>query len=42
MVLGGDFMQCLPVQQRATRTELLNLSIQKSDLWKYFRVNLIM
>ncbi|XP_054289208.1 uncharacterized protein LOC129004674 [Macrosteles quadrilineatus] len=38
MILGGDFRQCLPVQPRANRTELLDLSIKKSVLWRYFRV----
>ena len=37
VVLGGDFRQCLPVQPRANRSELLDLSIQKSSLWKGFK-----
>lgn len=36
MVLGGDFRQCLPVQQRANRSELVDLSIKKSNLWHHF------
>lgn len=36
MVLGGDFRQCLPVQPRANRSELVDLSIKKSNLWHHF------
>lgn len=38
MVFGGDFRQCLPVQTRANSTELRDLSIKKSKLWKEFEV----
>ena len=37
MVLGGDFRQCMPVQPGANRSELLDLSIRRSHLWKHFR-----
>lgn len=37
-IAGGDFRQCLPVQPRAIRSELVNLSIKKSRLWPHFRV----
>lgn len=36
MLLGGDFRQCLPIQPRANRSERIDLSIKRSDLWKYF------
>lgn len=35
MVLGGDFHQCLPIQPRANRSELLDLSIKRSYLWRH-------
>lgn len=37
IVLGGDFRQCLPVQPRANKTELLDLSIKRSSLWSLFK-----
>ena len=36
VVLGGDFRQCLPVQPRANRSELVDLSIKKSPLRNHF------
>ena len=36
VIFGGDFHQCLPVQSRANRSELVDLSIKKSFLWHYF------
>ncbi|XP_023245859.1 uncharacterized protein LOC111643039 [Copidosoma floridanum] len=33
---GGDFRQLLPIKVRGTRSEILNLSIKYSNLWKYF------
>jgi hypothetical protein len=36
MIIGGDFRQILPVQKKAGRIQLINLSIQKSYLWKNF------
>ncbi|XP_044012567.1 uncharacterized protein LOC122855319 [Aphidius gifuensis] len=38
MLIGGDFRQLLPVKMNATRTELVNLSIKFSHLWKHFSV----
>ncbi|XP_044585994.1 uncharacterized protein LOC123266031 [Cotesia glomerata] len=38
MILGGDFRQLLPVQPNATRSEIINLSIKFSFLWKHFRI----
>ena len=38
MLLGGDFRQLLPVKVNATRSELVNLSIKFSALWKHFSV----
>ena len=37
-VFGGDFRQCLPVKERAIRSELIDLSIKRSDLWRHFKV----
>ena len=36
MILGGDDWQLLPVKESATKSEILNLSIKSSHLWKYF------
>ncbi|XP_063981490.1 uncharacterized protein LOC135164764 [Diachasmimorpha longicaudata] len=38
MILGGDFRQLLPVKPNATRSELVDLSIQFSSLWKHFTI----
>ncbi|XP_074096363.1 uncharacterized protein LOC141525698 [Cotesia typhae] len=37
VILGGNFRQLLPIQQFSTRSELINLSIKFSPLWKCFR-----
>lgn len=37
-IYGGDFRQLLPVQPRAIRSELVDLSIKRSHLWNNFRV----
>ncbi|XP_055871668.1 uncharacterized protein LOC129923663 [Biomphalaria glabrata] len=39
IVLGGDFRQCLPIQPRANRSELLDVSLKKSDLWRHFKIS---
>ncbi|XP_011859489.1 PREDICTED: ATP-dependent DNA helicase RRM3-like [Vollenhovia emeryi] len=38
VLLGGDFRQLLPVKERATRCEIINLSIKFSTLWKQFKI----
>ena len=38
MFLGGDFRQLLPVKVNVTRSELVNLSIKFSTLWKHFSI----
>ncbi|XP_011859010.1 PREDICTED: uncharacterized protein LOC105556523, partial [Vollenhovia emeryi] len=38
VVLGGDFRQLLPVKQKATRSETVNLSIKFSSLWQHFKI----
>ncbi|XP_063981011.1 ATP-dependent DNA helicase pif1-like [Diachasmimorpha longicaudata] len=38
MLLVGDFRQLLPVKPNATRSELVNLCIRFSHLWKNFQV----
>nr|XP_015925120.2 uncharacterized protein LOC107452988 [Parasteatoda tepidariorum] len=37
MVLGGDFRQCCPVQQRANKSEILDVFIKRSHLWQHFK-----
>ena len=37
IVLGGDFRQLLPVKKRATRGEMVDLSIKFSSLWRHFK-----
>ncbi|XP_043464207.1 ATP-dependent DNA helicase PIF1-like [Leptopilina heterotoma] len=39
MVLSGDFRQLLPVKIHATRSEMVNLSIKFSSLWKNFSLH---
>ena len=38
MLLGRDFRQLLSVKVNATRSELVNLSIKFSALWKHFSI----
>lgn len=38
ILLGGDFRQLLPIKVRSTRSEVVNLSIKFSFLWKQFKV----
>lgn len=38
VVLGGDFRQCLPVEEHSLTSEQLNLSIKRSRLWANFTV----
>jgi len=38
VLLGGDFRQLLPVKEKATRCEIINLSIKFSILWKQFKI----
>ena len=38
ILCAGDFRQLLPVQEGATDTELVNLSVKSSYLWKNFAV----
>ncbi|XP_039303427.1 uncharacterized protein LOC120357329 [Solenopsis invicta] len=37
IVLSGDFRQLLPIKVHGTRSEIVNLSIKFSTIWKYFR-----
>ncbi|XP_018400734.1 PREDICTED: ATP-dependent DNA helicase pif1-like, partial [Cyphomyrmex costatus] len=36
IILGGDFRQLLPIKLHGTRSEIVNLSIKFSYVWKYF------
>lgn len=38
IIFGGDFRQCLTVQQRANKTELIDLCIKRSNLWQHFHL----
>ncbi|XP_018358545.1 PREDICTED: uncharacterized protein LOC108758219 [Trachymyrmex cornetzi] len=38
VLLGGDFRQLLPIKERATRSEVINLSIKFSTLWPQFKI----
>ena len=38
VVLSGDFRQCLPVIPGATRAEVVDASMKRSYLWKFFKV----
>ncbi|RCN27829.1 hypothetical protein ANCCAN_26434 [Ancylostoma caninum] len=38
IIIGGDFRQILPVQKKASRSELTALSVVKSHLWPLFKV----
>ncbi|KYM94629.1 ATP-dependent DNA helicase PIF1 [Cyphomyrmex costatus] len=37
VILGGDFRQLLPIKMHASRSEIINLSIKCSPIWKYFK-----
>nr|CAD2173823.1 unnamed protein product [Meloidogyne enterolobii] len=36
LILSGDFRQCLPIKEFATRSEITDLTIKKSNLWNSF------
>jgi len=36
VLLSGDFRQLLPIKVHGTRSEIVNLSIKFSSVWKYF------
>lgn len=38
VILGGDFRQLLPVLKYGTRSEIVNLSIKNSLLWRHFDI----
>ena len=38
MILGGDFRQLLPVEQNCTESEIIDLCIKNSELWKHFEI----
>ena len=42
IVLSGDFRQCLPVIPGATRAEIVDASLKRSYLWKFFKVMKLM
>ena len=37
-LFGGDFRQILPIQEHATRAELVNLSLKGSEFWPCFKI----
>ncbi len=38
ILFSGDFRQILPVVKRGTRHDIMDASIQRSDLWQYMKV----
>jgi hypothetical protein len=38
MIVAGDFRQVLPIERRAGRGDLINLSVTKSSLWNFFKI----
>nr|CAD2177072.1 unnamed protein product [Meloidogyne enterolobii] len=37
IILSGDFRQTLPIKKFAIKTEIIDLTLKKSYLWKYFK-----
>ncbi|KAH7727432.1 DNA helicase PIF1 [Aphelenchoides avenae] len=40
VILGGDFRQTMPILEGAVKSELLDLSLKWSPLWKHFAENM--
>ncbi|KAD5961964.1 hypothetical protein E3N88_13437 [Mikania micrantha] len=38
VLLGGDFRQTLPIKVKATKSEIISLSLPMSYLWKHFQI----
>ena len=38
LVLSGDFRQCLPIIPNGSRAEIVDAALNRSYLWKFFRV----
>ena len=38
LVLSGDFRQCLPVVPGASRSAIVDASLNRSNLWRYFEI----
>ncbi|KAL3634028.1 hypothetical protein CASFOL_021082 [Castilleja foliolosa] len=38
VLLGGDFRQTLPVKVKCTRSEIIDSTLPKSNLWQHFRI----
>ena len=38
IVLSGDFRQCLPVIPKSNRAQVVDASLNRSSLWKFFQV----
>ncbi|KAK9055483.1 hypothetical protein SSX86_026566 [Deinandra increscens subsp. villosa] len=38
IVLGGDFRQTLPIKQKATKCQILDMSLTQSPLWQQFKM----
>lgn len=36
LIISGDFRQCLPIKEFGTRSEVIDLLIKNSPLWKFF------
>lgn len=37
IIMAGDFRQTLPVKKFAVQSEIIDLTIKRSNLWKYFK-----
>ena len=37
VIMGGDFRQTLPIQKYATKSQVIDMCIKNSHLWKYFK-----
>ena len=38
MLFGGDFRQTLPIVEKATAEQLLQIILKASDLWTHFKI----
>ena len=38
VIFGGDFRQILPVIPNGTKENIINVTINNSYLWQYFRI----
>lgn len=41
VIISGDFRQVLPVIKKASRAQITSAALNKSKLWKHFRIRFI-